>query len=612
MALSNENTLSSENAAEVKADGAADKIKADGTQTAVEAASAAKIVGARVFGAVAGAGELFFDALKTMVKYFVYGILWCIAALLRGWARVSRLFKKLFARVREIVAAPFKRYKKALKIDKTEISRAASEKGVIGGAAAGAKVAGRVLFGKRGVIISAINWVLPIVSCVFLFNIISYANSQAYALKLTVNGDFIGYISDEATFTSAEKMVQKRINYTGSRTEIISFEPTYEVGSIGYGDTLNVYQTADKMMELMGSVIKKGYGLYVGDAYFGTLEEHDAVDKVLDDLLDQYRTDNAKETVEFEKKITFIEGKYMSDSFVDEDDMISTLTSKKQASTYYTIEKGDSPSVISNKVGMSLDEIDELNPGFSASEVLYTGERVYITRDVPFLSIVITREEHYTEPVAYETEIVDDNSIYEDDQIQQQEGADGEAAIVANVSYINGIEVDRNVISTTVTAEPVTQIMRVGTQERPASAGPSTTVPEGQFYWPVGGNGGYISCVYGGYRGHVGLDIASVKNTPIYAGASGTVIEFANDGEWHNGRGNYVKIRHDNGLVTIYQHLNAVSSTIYKGKRVTMAEHIGYMGRTGYVLGATGVHLHFEVLYNGVNQNPQNYLPAHR
>lgn len=604
MALSNENTMPVEIAPETKANG----VKPDGDGAELSAAAAKK----SFFSVVASAGELFFDALKTMVKYFVYGILWLVAAFLRGWARVSRLFGKLFVKVRDLVTTPFKRYKKALKIDKTEISRAASEKGVLGGAAASAKVAGRVLFGKRGLIISVVNWVLPVVSCVFLFNIISYANSQAYALKLTVNGDFIGYINDEATFTSAEKMVQKRINYTGSRTEVITFEPAYEVGSIGYGDTLNIYQTADKMMELMGDVIKKGYGLYIGDAYFGTLEEHDAVDEVLDDLLDNYRTGDPKETVEFDKEITFIEGKYMNDSFVDEDDMISTLTSKKQASTYYTIEKGDSPSLIAQKVDMTLDELNALNPGFSTSDMLYTGDRVYITREVPFLSVVITREEHYSESVPFDTETVADSGIYEGDQITKQTGKDGEAAIVANVSYINGIEVSRNVLSTTITTEPVTQIMRVGTQERPANAGPSTTVPEGQFYWPVGGyGGGYVTCEYGGYLGHVGIDIKSGLDTPIYAAASGTVIEYATS-SYNYGRGTYVKIRHDNGLVTIYQHLNSISSTIYKGKRVTMAEPIGYMGRTGYVIGVTGIHLHFEVIYDGVPQNPRKYLPAHR
>lgn len=606
MALSNENTLSADTAV-IRAGEAAN--------SAVPAAVKAVSVKKRFdwFGMTARAGELLFEALKTLVKYFIYGILWVVAALLRVWPRVAGVLKSAFSKAAGFIKMPFRRYKRALKIDGAEITRAKREKGVIGGAAAGAKVTGRILFGKRGIIVTAVNWILPVVSCVFLFNIISYTNSQTYALKLTVNGDFLGYINDETIFTDAEKMVQKRINYTGSNTEIIVFEPGYEVQSIGYGDTLNVYQTADKILELMGGDIKKGYGLYIGDAYFGTLEGHSRVDVVLEELLNQYRTDNPKESVRFDKEITFIEGKYLKDSFVNEDDMISTLTSKKQASTYYTVQSGDSPALISQKVGMTFDELDLLNPGFSASSVIYSGERVYITQDVPFLSVIVTREEHYDEVVPFETQSVDDPDVFVGDQLVGQTGRDGMAAIVANVSYINGIEVNRSILSTTITTAPVTQVMLVGVTPRPINAGPATTVPEGQFYWPVGGYGGgrisQMPAIHGGYAGHKGVDIASAYGTPIYAGASGTIIEYKNNSAWNGGRGNYVAIRHDNGLVTIYMHMSAVSSTVYVGKRVTMAEFIGYMGATG---NATGVHLHFEVQYNGVAQDPIKYLPAHR
>ena len=561
------------------------------------------------FNFTAKAGEQLFDALKTLAKYIAYGFLWLIAAFLRVWPRVAEVFKRAFVKASEFVKMPLRRYKRALKMDGAEISKARREKGIIGSAAVGAKITGRILFGKHGVFTTVVNWALPVVSCIFLFNIISYANSQTYALKLTVNGDFIGYINDETIFTSAEKIVQKRINYTGSNTEIIVFEPSYEVQSIGYGDTLNIYQTADKMLELMGGDIKKGYGLYIGDTYFGTLEAHGEVDRVLAELLDQCRTENPTETVEFEEEMTFIDGKYLADSFVTEDDMISTLTSFKQVSTYHTVMANSSPSAVAEEIGASLDELERLNPGFGENDIIYAGERVNIIRDVPFLSIKITREEQYSVVVPYETEVVDDPDVFVGDQITEQTGKDGEAAVVANVSYINGIEVNRNVLSATITTPPVTQIMLVGTTPRPDNAGPATTVPEGQFYWPVGGyGGGYITWKFGDAGGHRGLDIASAYATPIYAAATGTVIDFRNDGAYNYGMGNYIKIRLDNGLVTIYQHLSAVSSSVYVGKRVTMAELIGYMGNTGYVIGATGIHLHFEVQYNGVAQDPLKYL----
>lgn len=568
------------------------------------------------FGIVAQAGEILFQAAKSIVWKFVYSILWLIAAFLRGWERVSKLIKKIIPKV----TAPFMRYVKAFKMNQAEIAAAKSKNGFWGAAAATLKVTKRVVFGKRGILVTIVNWALPIISCVFLFRVIAYANSQSFALKLTVNGDFVGYIDNETVFSDAENMVQKRINYSGSSTEIIRFTPTYEVGNIG-SSTLTVYAAADKLLALVSSDIDQGYGLYIGDEYFGTLTEHNKVDAALDELLDQYRTDNENESVKFEKDITYIQGMFMKDSFVDEDDMITTLTSKKQVANYYTVVDGDSPAAIARKVDLTLDELDRLNEGgFSLATPVYTGERIRITQDVPFLSIMVTREEHYEESIEYDTETIDDPTIFQGDFLPKNEGEDGIRAITANVSYVNGIEVDRTVLSSVITKYPVTQVVRVGTMDRPANAGAPATVMEGQFYWPVGGyNGGLISCPpsgHGGYYGHTGLDIAAPYGTPIYAGANGTVIEAVDNGptpgyyspSYNQGYGNCVKIKHDNGMITIYEHMSTVSSTIYVGKQVTMGECIGYVGTTG---NSDGNHLHFEIRYNGVWLNPLDYLPAH-
>ncbi len=73
--------------------------------------------------------------------------------------------------------------------------------------------------------------------------------------------------------------------------------------------------------------------------------------------------------------------------------------------------------------------------------------------------------------------------------------------------------------------------------------------------------------------------------------------------EWEGALGNTVTIDHGNGLVTKYGHLNEFSISV--GELVSSGQLIAFMGKTGYV---TGVHLHFEVLQDGVYQNPLNYL----
>jgi len=108
-----------------------------------------------------------------------------------------------------------------------------------------------------------------------------------------------------------------------------------------------------------------------------------------------------------------------------------------------------------------------------------------------------------------------------------------------------------------------------------------------------------------GYRsGHYAIDIASQRNTPIYAAAGGTV-KVAQAG-WNYGYGTYVIIDHGNGVETLYSH-NTVNK-VRVGDYVRAGQLIALMGNTGRVFGVTGIHLHFELRINGRKVNPYNYF----
>lgn len=96
---------------------------------------------------------------------------------------------------------------------------------------------------------------------------------------------------------------------------------------------------------------------------------------------------------------------------------------------------------------------------------------------------------------------------------------------------------------------------------------------------------------------HNGLDIACEKQ-PIPHG-TGVVSRTGYD----KGLGNYIKIVHGNGYETTYGHLSQVFQK--KGQVVILGEKIGVAGKTGL---ATGVHLHYEIRFNGQLVNPLDYL----
>lgn len=563
-----------------------------------------------IYAGISRIGCYFFSVLYRIFKQILLVVLFGIAAFLRGFGKVKAALGKVFGRVPEAIKAPFVRYRKALNAGRTEVNRARSEKGFFAGVLAEFRFLGRVVFGKRGFAVTIFNYALPIVCCVFLFNIVGYATSQPYALKLTVNGNFVGYIEDKTVYTDAEQIISNRINYTGSSSDTVSFTHDYKVDTIGLGSRpLSTYQLADRMLQLIDADIEQGFGMYIGDEYFGTLVDHSRIDETLEGILDKYRTGNETETVSFEKDITFVPGLYLADSFVEEDAIIEKITSFKSVATFYTVVYNDSPYLIAEKVNMTMEELARLNPGFSRATPVYVGDKIKITQDQPFLNVVVTREEHYEEQFKYETEYVQDNTRYVGMNQIRQNGVNGVRAVTANVSYINGVEISRKVISRTITKNPVNQIIAVGTLQRPANSAPGSTVEAGKFIWPVGGSGGYKGYGFAapGYSNHRGLDIIAPGGTPIYAAESGIVTQINSSG-WGGGWGKYVVIRHSNGLSTRYAHCSAIAN-IYVGQKVTAGQLIAYVGTTG---NSTGNHLHFEVMVGSVRVDPIYYLPSHR
>lgn len=102
------------------------------------------------------------------------------------------------------------------------------------------------------------------------------------------------------------------------------------------------------------------------------------------------------------------------------------------------------------------------------------------------------------------------------------------------------------------------------------------------------------------YRYHYGIDLRLNVGDTVVAAFSGKVRIIDNEAR---GYGNYVVIRHDNGLETVYGHLSVV--LVAHNQRVKAGELIALGGNTGH---STGPHLHFETRYIGNAINPANII----
>ena len=100
---------------------------------------------------------------------------------------------------------------------------------------------------------------------------------------------------------------------------------------------------------------------------------------------------------------------------------------------------------------------------------------------------------------------------------------------------------------------------------------------------------------------HTGLDFQADPGTPILAAAGGVVVTQ----EVHPAYGNMVEIDHGNDLITRYAHASRIF--VKKADLIKRGQKVAEVGNTGR---STGPHLHFEVLVQGVPQDPQKFLTA--
>ncbi|MBQ8203195.1 MAG: peptidoglycan DD-metalloendopeptidase family protein [Clostridia bacterium] len=213
------------------------------------------------------------------------------------------------------------------------------------------------------------------------------------------------------------------------------------------------------------------------------------------------------------------------------------------------------------------------------------------------LKAVATVTSDVTVPYKTVTKTTDSKSVgYQKTQVKGQNGTN---RITEEIVYVNGEEESRKTLSTIVVSKPVDEVLLVGNAKATASKSEITFAKNSGFIFPLPNGSWQVSAWWGDGRNHQALDIRAPKGTSIFAVADGVVT----DTGYTNSYGYYVMIRHNNGITTMYAHASQLC--VKEGESVKSGDVIALVGRTG---NATGNHLHFEVIVNGVRKNPAPYL----
>ena len=419
-----------------------------------------------------------------------------------------------------------------------------------------------------------------------------------YTLGTTVeyNGNVVDTVASASQARKAAAKLESVTTETlGKSYEIAKDAIHYSTAFVRRSDVTDTTTFEQDLAEELGQVTY-GYSLYIDDELVGSTQYAGALDELLEQIKQMYVSADTL-TVDFVENVRIAEGYVPTESVMNLGTIAELLNSTKAGEVTYTVVKGDTWGQIANNNGMTAAELEALNPGYDINRI-HIGDALTLSNAVPYLTVKVTERQNYIEDINYDVNYVNDSSMYQGDERVISKGTYGSADIVADVTYVNGEEQERTVISSVTLTDPVAETCARGTKVRP------TWYPTGSFRWPCSGR---ITSYFGyrntGIRGatsnHKGIDIACARGTPIYA-ADGGRVTYAG---YKGAMGYVVIIDHNNGYVTYYEHnsslLVSAGQTVYKGQQIAKA------GRSGV---ASGVHCHFGIQRNGTYVNPLNYL----
>lgn len=438
---------------------------------------------------------------------------------------------------------------------------------------------------------------------VFAVTVGAWANTD-FCLALTYRGQELGYIDNAMIYDAAAGMaIDRVVNVDNS----FSVEASPQLAIVVKGDNavMDNAELCDAILRTAGDSIAEATGLYVDGAFVGAMESSTELTAVLDSMKDgRYDKNDPSQRAEFIQKVEMVEGLFPAASVTDKATLKAKLTAEAVVKKTYTVQAGDTLSTIAVRNNMTTAELRAMNPKFANTDIVHIDEELVVQKPQAFLQVKVIKTVKYTEKIDYKTVYTNNTARPVTWSIVKTRGQEGSQDIVAEVTYIDGVETSRKTVSKTVTKQPVTKVVERGTRPVYSSSGSQVVqgdgVTKGQMSWPVP----ICSNMSRGWRsGHYALDIANgpvtVNWKPACAADGGTVVYAG----WNGAYGYYVKIQHANGLATAYAHLNSIK--VVKGQTVSRNQTIGLIGSTGQ---STGPHLHFEVLKNGVRVNPLRYV----
>lgn len=431
-----------------------------------------------------------------------------------------------------------------------------------------------------------------ILASVGIVGVFAWATDYEYSY----NGKPLGIVKEQSDVLEILDIVSDELSMEyGTSIEIdpetdITFRPV-----ISYGRQIDDSDQVLRRFTYMDEIQTNAYSISANGKILAIVESEQVANDVLEEIRDIYLSNNKNveyEYVGFAEEIEIEPYSTTLSNVTSFERAVEMIRNGGQQAVEYTVESGDSLYAICDKLGLTLEELQALNPGLDEDTMLHVGDKLYSQQEIPLLTVETVEITTMAETIPYETEYESSDYYYEGETYVTRSGSNGRASVTARLTKHNGEVVDREDLATEVIIEPVNEIIVRGTKPVPPKIGTGTLIR------PVN-VAIYSSYGYRWGRMHYGIDLAAPTGTPIKAADGGTVVKAG----WDSSYGYMIIIDHGANTRTLYAHCSQLN--VSAGNKVYQGQVIALVGNTGR---STGPHCHFEVLINGKNVNPANYV----
>ncbi|GAB6171510.1 M23 family metallopeptidase [Paradesulfitobacterium aromaticivorans] len=434
-----------------------------------------------------------------------------------------------------------------------------------------------------------------------------YFTNYAFAAYIVIDGQQAGLVSSVA---DGKSLVQSVLEDSGQAIgQIAKTKHKIDYRSVWVDDSTLLKESLSKeeLRDKLNPYVE-GYAIQVAGETVAVLPSQGNADKVLADLKSYYAqpSDSSKVTsVEFQENVTVEKMETEPGNIQFPDQVLAMLEKGKESVKEYTVEDNDSWWLIARKNNMLTQEVLGSNPDIAEDTVLKPGQKISLVAVTPYINVISKGEYSVTETIPFDVITKNDYNLASGQTKIREQGSDGSKEVTYSFVQTNGKITEKSVLAEKTLKEPVDQVIAQGPKAIVSVAkGDSSTIARGTgkntgFIWPLRGS----ITSYFGWRSrgfHNGIDIDGYTGDPIVAAAAGKVISAG----WNGAYGLSVLLDNGNGISTRYSHASKLLVT--PGQSVKQGQKIALVGSTG---NSTGSHLDFEVILNGTNLNPLNYLP---